>query len=121
MPQLRWPLACISFLSIHCSGCTGAERCSELEQAAAQVVLDQVYGEQPCSVDEDCEIVSVSGSCFDHCSGIIATDNRAAFDAALQQAEDEHCVDYGGCTLIHPPCVPPGRAVCSDEGVCEER
>jgi hypothetical protein len=102
------------------AGCLSEQHCADVEQAAASVVLDRVYGDQPCQLDEDCEIVAINGSCFDSCSGVIATGNREAFEAALQQAEDEHCVDYGGCTLIHPPCDPPGEPICGDDGYCEE-
>ncbi len=96
------------------------EYCQDVESAASAVVLDAVAEEQACTVDEDCEVVAVNGSCFDNCSRVIAVANRDAFDAALDQAETEHCVDYDGCTLIIPPCAPPDGAVCGDDGVCVE-
>lgn len=96
------------------------EYCSDVESAASQVVIDTISGDQTCTVDEDCEVVGVNGSCFDNCSWVIAVENRDAFDAALQQAEDEHCIDYDGCTLIVPPCAPVNAGVCSGEGMCVE-
>ena len=96
------------------------EYCQDVESAAAAAVLDAVAEEQACTVDEDCEVVAVNGSCFDNCSRVIAVANREVFDAALDQAEADHCADYDGCTLIIPPCAPVGAAVCGDEGVCVE-
>ncbi len=95
------------------------EDCAELEQEASSHVLDLVYGDQPCTVDEDCEVVAVSGSCFDSCSGVIATANHEAFQQALDEAEADICADYDGCTLIIPPCVPPDDATCGASGQCE--
>jgi len=108
-------LAC----AVALSACPSDEYCEDVESAASQMVLDAVYLEQPCTVDEDCEVVAVNGSCFDNCSRVIAVENRELFDAALDDAETEHCVDYDGCTLIIPPCAPPDAAVCGDDGVCE--
>ncbi len=95
------------------------EYCAEVEQAAAQHVLDAIDVDQPCTVDEDCEVVAVNASCFDVCSRVIATANAAAFEQASSEAEAQHCADYHGCTLIIPPCAPPDAATCGAEGVCE--
>ena len=103
------------------TGCLGRsdEACAKIESRASEIVLDAIAGTQTCAVDEDCEVVQVVGSCFANCTRVIAVANRAAFDAALEQAEDEACVDYHGCTLIFPPCVAPQAPTCSDEGVCQ--
>jgi hypothetical protein len=94
------------------------EYCAEVESAASQVVLDAVAEDQACTVDEDCEVVAVNGSCFDNCSRVIAVTNHEVFEAALDEAEADHCVDYDGCTLIIPPCAPPDDAACGDDGYC---
>jgi hypothetical protein len=103
-----------------CMGCGPTETfCADVESAASQHVLEAIGSDQPCTVDEDCEVVAVNGSCFDVCSRVIATENREAFEQALDEAEDDHCVDYDGCTLIIPPCAPPDAAVCGASGLCE--
>ena len=112
-------IAAILPLSVITWGCGPSDEfCAEVEAAASQVVLDAISGDQTCSEDADCEVVGVAGSCFDNCSRVIATANSDAFEQALDQAEDEHCVDYDGCTLIIPPCAPPEPAVCGDDGQC---
>ncbi len=115
----RTPIALAAAL-ILATGCPTDEYCQEIESAAAAVPAEVVYGEQPCTSDDDCEVVGVNGSCFDTCHAVISVDNIDAFEAALQQAEDEHCADYGGCTLIVPPCAPINEGVCGDDGFCTE-
>ncbi|MCA9490051.1 MAG: hypothetical protein KC656_35300 [Myxococcales bacterium] len=92
----------------------------ELERLASERVQAALAEPQTCSVDEDCEIIGLSGSCFDLCWGVIATSNRGPVQAAMAEAESEYCADYTG-TFIRPPCVPPGEAACGDDGMCTER
>ncbi len=96
------------------------EYCEDIEHAAASVAAEAIYLDQPCETDDDCVVVGVNGTCFDTCHAVISVDNRDAFDAGLQQAEDEHCVDYGLCTLIVPPCAPINEGVCGNDGFCME-
>jgi hypothetical protein len=53
------------------------------------------------------------------CSRVIAADNEAAVLAAIEDAETDHCSDFGGCTLIAPPCAAPAAPRCNDDGQCE--
>lgn len=102
------------------AGCgPSAQYCEEVEDGAVQHVLEVVEADQPCTVDEDCQVVGVSGSCFDVCSRVIAVANTEAFETALDEAETDHCADYDGCTLIIPPCAPPDDAYCGDDGQCQ--
>ena len=102
-------------------GCGPSEQhCQDVEDAAASHVLDAIDGDQPCTVDDDCEVVQVNGSCFDVCSRVIAVANHEAFEQALDEAEAENCADYEGCTLINPPCGGgPQSAACGTDGRCE--
>jgi hypothetical protein len=111
-------LLCILLLvAVACGPSESA--CEDLEAAASQRVLDAVSVDQECVLDEDCVVVGVNGSCFDSCSRVIAAANQGVFDQAIADAEANECADYGGCTLIIPPCAPPEPAVCGASGVCE--
>jgi hypothetical protein len=112
---------CIVLCAQAAWGCGPSEQhCQDVEEAAAQHVLDAIGGDQPCTVADDCEVVWVNGSCFDVCSRVIAVANTDAFEQALDEAEAENCVDYEGCTLSNPPCASPLSAVCGADGQCED-
>ncbi len=101
------------------AGCPSDERCGAVQIEASQHVLDAIGDDQPCTVDEDCEVVSIAGSCFDSCTRVIASANHDLYEQALGEAEADICPDFAGCTLIIPPCAPPDPAVCGLEGWCE--
>jgi len=118
---MRTPVPTLLILLL-CWAATGCDRsdayCLAVEVAASEHVGSALAGDQPCASDDDCEVVAVSGSCFDSCHAVIARANRDIFEQALDQAEADHCSDYEGCTLIIPPCAPPPTAVCGTDGQC---
>jgi len=110
----------VPFAILLLSACTTpGETCDATESAAVAIVRAATSADQPCTVDEDCEAVAVAGSCFDACSDVIAVATHDAYTAAIAQAEADVCVDYGGCTLIAPPCM-ASNPVCGTDGMCTD-
>ncbi|MBN1335084.1 MAG: hypothetical protein JXB39_03900 [Deltaproteobacteria bacterium] len=100
-------------------GCGPSEQhCRDVEDAAAGHVLDAIEVDQPCTSADNCEVVQVNGSCFDVCERVIAVANHEVYEQAVAEAEAEDCVDYDGCTLIAPPCVPVHDVACGADGQC---
>ena len=100
------------------TGC-GKARCEQIQIDAADQVLAVVGTPPRCDHTQDCTTVHLAASCFDACSMIVHQDQAVLLHAALDEVEDEVCVDFDRCTLIPPPCVPLGPPLCVNERCVE--
>ena len=114
----------VSAFGVLITGCTAgttetALTCEQVAQEVHQTLTDVAAAHRTCSVVEDCEVVWLSVTCSQSCSDIVGIGGVAAFEAALDDAENGICADYPSCEPPVPPCVPPGPVDCVN-GVCVE-
>lgn len=100
-------------------GCTGgdASTCDDVQSDTVTSLHEVAEAHQACTVDEDCEVVSLSGDCFAGCPTIVGTGGAAAIEEAVTAANEDVCADHPECEAIELPCDPEAPPVCTD-GVC---
>lgn len=104
-------------------GLRGDELCVRLTNAASRSLLPVVEAAAaPCTSDADCAGIAQASECHDACGGVVAAARSAEVDAARAAINAAHCAVFerASCTLIVPPCVPPGTPACLG-GACRER
>jgi hypothetical protein len=105
--------------------------CSERESIASNAVVDALDGsELGCSTADDCEEISIDTECHAACGAVVATEHKAAVEAAIAAQDATTCADYesDGCARVIPPCDPPlgslvcqsGRCTHGEPGACTE-
>ena len=112
----------VAFLVVACSSSTssGPQTCDDYASAAQSELQDAISGNLSCNADTDCTTVDFSASCFDSCSRVTATSNKANVDAARTHANANSCMTFTqqGCKEVIPPCAPPSGASCN-AGTCQ--
>lgn len=81
-------------------------------------VLAAVEQHAKCSADADCVSIQVGTACFDICTRAVNRTEVNAVNDAMARAD---CTEFvaDDCTVMPPPCAPPGPPVCN-QGHCEE-
>lgn len=110
-------IAVTAVLVTAAAGCR--QHCDNVTNEATSVALAALDDPTPCVEDADCEVVWVSGSCFDVCSRVAHVDDVPRLEAAIEQANHEVCPRFLGCSFDRPPCIPPLQPVCNS-GTCGE-
>ena len=90
-------------------------KCERVESEAIDRVQEALAYPTRCMNDSDCVEVALAGSCFDACSVAAHEDDAREVERVITEVEAEVCVDYGGCELVVPPCVPLGPPLCLNE------
>jgi hypothetical protein len=98
----------------------GGDVCEVTRSAASHMLTSIADDNGTCSVDADCVVVPIAGSCFDSCTMATNLTGKGAVDRALTPIEAGPCRTFSnaGCTKVTPPCAPPSPPVCK-EGRCQ--
>lgn len=99
--------------------CAGSPVCENRRDEAVAQVLAVTDTFTACDVAEDCQVVWITGDCFDACSRVVGIGGVVATDAAIADANRDVCAKVPYCPTEVPPCVPPGTSQCVDH-VCLE-
>jgi len=91
--------------------------CEQLDHQVQQTLRDVAAAHRDCTEPADCEVVWLSVTCSQSCSDVVGVGGVAAFDAALDEAENGICADYPTCAPSALPCDAPGPVDCVD-GTC---
>jgi hypothetical protein len=111
-------------MAVWMAGCTvgtddGAPTCEEIAAEVHQTLTEVAAAHRTCTVAEDCAIVWLSVTCSQSCSDVVGIGGVAAFEAALEEAENGICAEHPTCQPLVPPCLPPEPLDCVD-GTCIE-
>ncbi|CAN5689709.1 hypothetical protein BH11MYX2_BH11MYX2_31720 [soil metagenome] len=90
--------------------------CRDYQNAAINSLTSALKTHQACQTDADCSTIAFGASCIDACSRAIATSDKDAFVAAVEDINHTQCRAYtdAGCpTPDVPPCAPPSTPHCS--------
>ena len=93
--------------------------CEQLDHQVQQTLRDVAAAHRDCTGPTDCEVVWLSVTCSQSCSDVVGVGGVAAFDAALDEAENGICADHPTCAPSALPCDAPGPVDCVD-GTCTE-
>lgn len=99
---------------------TAETSCADLQREAAEPLSVIAKANMACTQDSDCITVAFGASCFDQCTRSIAGTGKAAFEAAIRDANAGACATYAqqSCPPHEvPPCAPPSAPMCR-EGTC---
>jgi hypothetical protein len=91
--------------------------CTRLTSSAYATLQASIEVSRACESDAQCASIGHNSTCHDACGDVISESQRATVDATRSQLDANQCAafDSAGCTLIVPPCVPPGTAACVED------
>ena len=98
-----------------------SESCVAIQNEARAELMSAIEANNECTQASDCITVAFAASCFDSCSRAIATEGKAAFEAAIGSVNGGRCKAYTDASCPRPeipPCAPPAEPQCID-GRCQ--
>jgi hypothetical protein len=94
---------------------TAQRSCSAHREAALVLVRGAIEANRACKADSDCVSVALAARCFNACTRPMSAAGKAAYEAAVTEANAKHCAAYEkeSCPpASSPPCPGAPAPVC---------